>query len=129
MTQPIGFVVRRGGLAAAVALLAAVFAVFAATVAHAATGPYVSLGDSYTAAPLVPTPTGNPILCGRSTHNYPSDVSRAIAPAGFTDASCSSATTADMTQSQSLEGGLQTAPPQFNALASADARRPGRSGD
>jgi lysophospholipase L1-like esterase len=121
VTQPIGFVVRRGGLAAAVALLAAVFAVFAATVAHAATGPYVSLGDSYTAAPLVPTPTGNPILCGRSTHNYPSDVSRAIAPAGFTDASCSSATTADMTQSQSLEGGLQTAPPQFNALTSADA--------
>ena len=48
--------------------------------AAAATGPYVSLGDSYTAAPLVPNPTGNPILCGRSTNNYPSDVARAISP-------------------------------------------------
>ena len=66
--------------------------------AAAATGPYVSLGDSYTAAPLVPNPTGNPILCGRSTNNYPSDVARAIAPSTFKDVSCSSATTADMTQ-------------------------------
>jgi lysophospholipase L1-like esterase len=90
------------------------------SVAVAATGPYVSLGDSYTAAPLVPNPTGDPILCGRSTNNYPSDLSRALSPSSFTDASCSSATTADMTQSQSLEG-LQTAPPQFNALRSNDA--------
>lgn len=89
--------------------------------AQGATGPYVSLGDSYTAAPLVPAPTGNPILCGRSTNNYPSDVSRAITPSVFTDASCSSATTVDMTHSQSLQGGLQTAPPQFNALRSSDA--------
>ena len=88
--------------------------------AAAATGPYVSLGDSYTAAPLVPSPTGNPILCGRSTNNYPSDVARSIAPSSFTDASCSSATTADMTQSQSLYG-VQTNPPQFNALEANDA--------
>ncbi len=90
-------------------------------VALAATGPYVALGDSYTAGPLVPTPTGNPILCGRSTNNYPQDVRRAIGPSAFTDASCSSATTADMTQPQSLQGGLQTAPPQFDALRSDDA--------
>jgi lysophospholipase L1-like esterase len=96
------------------------FALLGAAPALAATGPYVSLGDSYTAGPLVPTATGNPILCGRSTNNYPSDVTRAIAPQSFTDASCSSATTADMTQSQSLQGGLQTAPPQFNALRSND---------
>jgi lysophospholipase L1-like esterase len=87
--------------------------------AAAATGPYVSLGDSYTAAPLVPNPTGNPILCGRSTNNYPSDVARAIKPTTFKDVSCSSATTADMTQSQSLYG-LQTNPPQFNALTATD---------
>lgn len=87
--------------------------------AMAATGPYVSLGDSYTAAPLVPNPTGNPILCGRSTNNYPSDVARAISPSSFTDASCSSATTADMTQPQNLYG-VQTNPPQFNSLAAAD---------
>jgi lysophospholipase L1-like esterase len=111
-------VVRRGALASAGAL---VIAVLGAGAAQAAIGPYVSLGDSYTAAPLVPNPTGNPILCGRSTNNYPSDVSRVLSPSSFTDASCSSATTVDMTQSQSLEGGLQTAPPQFNALQSNDA--------
>ncbi len=106
--------------AIAVALMAS-FAGLAAGGAQAATGPYVALGDSYTAAPLVPNPTGSPILCGRSTNNYPQDVRRSIAPTSFTDASCSSATTADMTQSQSLEGGVQTAPPQFNALAAGDA--------
>lgn len=91
----------------------------ATATAAAATGPYVSLGDSYTAAPLVPNPTGNPILCGRSTNNYPSDVARAISPSAFTDVSCSSATTADMTQPQNLYN-LETNPPQFNALSTAD---------
>jgi lysophospholipase L1-like esterase len=118
VSQSIGSVARRGGFIVVLALL---IAGVAAVAAEAATGPYVSLGDSYTAAPLVPNPTGNPILCGRSTNNYPSDVSRAIAPSSFTDASCSSATTVDMTQSQSLEGGVQTAPPQFNALKGSDA--------
>ncbi|MFZ1993535.1 MAG: SGNH/GDSL hydrolase family protein [Solirubrobacteraceae bacterium] len=118
MSQSFGFVIRRGALAAGAALVIAVLGVGAA---QAAIGPYVSLGDSYTAAPLVPNPTGNPILCGRSTNNYPSDVSRVLSPTSFTDASCSSATTDDMTQSQSLEGGLQTAPPQFDALRSNDA--------
>lgn len=118
MPQPFGFIVRRGALAAGAAL---VIAVAGAGAAQAAIGPYVSLGDSYTAAPLVPNPTGSPILCGRSTNNYPSDVTRALSPSSFTDASCSSATTVDMTQSQSLEGGLQTAPPQFNALKASDA--------
>jgi lysophospholipase L1-like esterase len=111
-----------------VALLAAVCAIVAlagcalvAARANAATGPYVALGDSYTAGPLVPTPTGSPILCGRSTNDYPADVARAIGPSSFVNASCSGATTVDMTQSQSLEGGVQTAPPQFNALNSDDA--------
>jgi lysophospholipase L1-like esterase len=106
---------------AVIATLAVAFAAAGPAVASAATGPYVSLGDSYTAAPLVPNPTGNPILCGRSTNNYPSDVSRVIGPSSFTDASCSSATTADMTQPQSLDGGLQTNPPQFNSLSLGDA--------
>ena len=118
MSQSFGFVVRRGTLAAGAAL---VIAAAGAGAAQAAIGPYVSLGDSYTAAPLVPNPTGSPILCGRSTNNYPSDVTRALSPSNFTDASCSSATTVDMTQSQSLQGGLQTAPPQFNALKANDA--------
>jgi hypothetical protein len=111
--MPVRFVTRAGLLAAAL-----VIATGSATAA-AAIGPYVSLGDSYTAAPLVPAPTGNPILCGRSTNNYPSDVARALAPKSFTDASCSSATTADMTQPQNLYG-LETNPPQFNALKASD---------
>src|SRR6185312_15769977 len=102
--QSFGFAVRRGALATGAAL---VIAVAGAAAAQAAIGPYVSLGDSYTAAPLVPNPTGSPILCGRSTSNYPSDVTRVLSPSSFTDASCSSATTADMTTSQSLEGGQQ----------------------
>ncbi|MGN6868393.1 MAG: SGNH/GDSL hydrolase family protein [Solirubrobacteraceae bacterium] len=106
-------------LVKAVLLATAVLITIGTAAAAAATGPYVSLGDSYTAAPLVPSPTGNPILCGRSTNNYPSDVARAISPRSFTDVSCSSATTADMTQSQNLDG-LQTNPPQFNALGNAD---------
>jgi hypothetical protein len=80
----------------------------------------VALGDSYTSAPLVPQPHRQPRRVRTLQNNYPQDVKRAISPASFTDASCSSATTADMTQSQSLEGGLQTAPPQFNALGARD---------
>ena len=102
------------GLTAALAVLAAIVP----AVAGAVTGPYVSLGDSYTSAPLVPQITGKPILCGRSTNNYPSDVSRAIDPSSFTDVSCG--TTEDMTQSQVLGGGLQTNPPQFDALSASD---------
>jgi lysophospholipase L1-like esterase len=118
VSQTVRRAARRG---AAIAVLAASLAIVAAGGAEAATGPYVALGDSYTSAPLVPNPTGNPVLCGRSTNNYPQDVKRVVSPTSFTDASCSSATTADMTQSQSLGGGLQTAPPQFNALGTQDA--------
>lgn len=86
---------------------------------HAATGPYVALGDSYTSAPLVPSPTGNPLGCGRSTNNYPHDVAGVIAPSAFTDISCQGATTADMTESQSVPGGVN--PPQFSALSASDS--------
>jgi lysophospholipase L1-like esterase len=111
--------VGRTRLCAAVAMGVLASAAIPA-VGRAATGPYVSLGDSYTSAPLVLTPTGNPIGCGRSTHNYPSDVARVIAPSSFTDVSCGSATTANMTQPQSVPFG-GTNPPQFNALSSADS--------
>ena len=107
-----------------VACMIVVLGLFCALVAaraNAATGPYVALGDSYTAAPLVPTATGSPLLCGRSTNDYPADVARAIDPSSFINASCSGATTVDMTQSQSLAGGARTAPPQFDALAANDA--------
>ena len=86
----------------------------------AGSGVYVSLGDSYTSAPLVPLPTGKPIDCGRSTNNYPSDVTRAIKPASFTDVSCGSATTSDMTQAQTGLPLGGTNPPQFDVLSTAD---------
>lgn len=111
--------------AAALTLLVAVIVVMLSlllpgvSAAAAPKGPYVSLGDSYTSAPIVPLPTGNPIGCGRSTSNYPSDVARAIAPSSFTDASCASATTVNMTQPQSVPFG-GTNPPQFNSLSPGD---------
>ena len=111
--MPVRFLARAALLAVTLLL------VTAAAATAAAFEPYVSLGDSYTAAPLVPTPTGNPSLCGRSTNNYPSDVARALALTSFTDVSCSSATTDDMTQPQNLYN-LQTNPPQFNALHAND---------
>ena len=103
--------------AALVAALAAV--ALGATVAQAADpGPYVALGDSYTAAPLVPLQYGTPIGCARSDHNYPSIVRAAIGATVFRDESCSSATTRHMTEPQSVPGGTHA--PQFEAL-SADA--------
>lgn len=104
----------------AMAIAAALVIVVIPSAAAAATGPYVSLGDSYTSAPLVPVPTGDPILCGRSTNNYPSDVARVIGPLSFTDVSCGSATTDNMTAPQNLYN-LQTNQPQFNALSTADS--------
>jgi hypothetical protein len=98
----------------------ALFGLAVPATGRAASGPYVSLGDSYTSAPLVPVPTGNPIGCGRSTNNYPSDVARVISPSSFTDVSCGSATTANMTQPQSVPFG-GTNPPQFNALTASDS--------
>jgi lysophospholipase L1-like esterase len=83
--------------------------------ADAVNGPYVALGDSYTAGPFVPDPTGSPITCGRSTGNYPSLVARELGATPFTDASCSGATTENMTQAQKpvLFGTNQ---PQFDRL-------------
>ena len=52
---------------------------------------YTSLGDSYTAGPLIPDLTGDPAGCARSTSNYPSRVAAAIHAASFTDVSCQGA--------------------------------------
>jgi len=78
---------------------------------------YVSLGDSYTAGPLVPDQTGSPAGCLRSTHSYPFLVAAGTGAATFTDVSCQGATTANMTHSQSVP--LGTNPPQDNALSVA----------
>ncbi|MDH6118664.1 lysophospholipase L1-like esterase [Kitasatospora sp. GAS204A] len=85
------------------------------------TGPYAALGDSYTAGLQVDPTGGGPKGCGRSAVNYPSLVAAGLklAPGRFTDVSCSSATTADLTDAQRVTGGPN--PPQLDALT-ADTR-------
>jgi lysophospholipase L1-like esterase len=73
---------------------------------------YVALGDSYAAGPLIPNQL-SPLGCLKSDHNYAHLAAPSI---GLTlrDPTCSGATTADMTQTQSVEFGSN--PPQFNSL-------------
>jgi len=101
--------------------LLALSALLAAAVPGAAnastTVRYVSLGDSYTAGPVIPDPTGVPLGCLRSTHNYPTLTSPVIGASSFTDISCSGATTVNMTQPQPVT--LGTNPPQLSALSAS----------
>lgn len=76
----------------------------------------MALGDSYTAAPLVPeTDTSNG--CLRSTNNYPSLVAAAIAGTTLVDVSCSNADSASLVGVQ--QTGDEPQPPQFDALTPA----------
>ncbi len=75
---------------------------------------YVALGDSYTAAPLVP-PTDVSSICLRSGVNYPALVARAMPGTELTDVSCSGARTADVTAPQTGQRG-GTVPPQIAAV-------------
>lgn len=78
-------------------------------------GPYVALGDSYTAGNQVQPAGGGPKGCGRSAANYPSLVAQQLGlAADFTDVSCSSATTADLSAPQTVDGGAN--PAQLDAL-------------
>ncbi|MGH6656139.1 MAG: SGNH/GDSL hydrolase family protein, partial [Actinocrinis sp.] len=90
-----------------------------ATAAHAAapTGPYVSLGDSYVAGPLIPGQVN--LGCLRSDHDYPSLTAAAIGSSSLADASCSGATTVEMTHAQ-LDGPITVNAPQLNAVTGAD---------
>jgi lysophospholipase L1-like esterase len=82
--------------------------------APATDGPsYVALGDSYTAAPLVPvTETGDP--CLRSSNNYPHLVAASLPDYTLTDVSCSGADSAAMIGVQQIGSALN--PPQFDSL-------------
>jgi lysophospholipase L1-like esterase len=82
-------------------------------------GSYVALGDSYTAGPDIPVQGGTPAGCDRSSRNYPSLVAQSL---GFKtdrvrDVSCSGATIADLTGSQSTSDGVNAA--QLSALSSS----------
>lgn len=74
---------------------------------------YVALGDSYTAAPLVPLtdPAGG---CFRSNNNYPSQLARTLQVKTLVDVSCSGAKSSDLTGSQQTP--LAVIPPQLNAV-------------
>jgi lysophospholipase L1-like esterase len=106
--------------AAALAVLAVVLAAGLAscsgdeeTTAKAPTFTYVALGDSYTAAPLVPeTDVSNG--CLRSTNNYPALVAASHPGTVLVDVSCSSADSSSMVGVQRT--GDQSQPPQFDAL-------------
>ena len=98
--------------AGGIALLAA-----AGALASCATGGgtrYVSLGDSYTAGPLIPRQQLDPLGCLRSDHDYPHLTATAL-HLSLSDVSCSGAETKDMTSSQSVPLG-GTNPPQFDAI-------------
>jgi lysophospholipase L1-like esterase len=81
---------------------------------HLARGRYVALGDSFTAGPLIPRQHGRPAACMRSDRNYPSLVARALRPEGFSDVSCTAATTVDMRRPQRFLFGHNR--PQLDAL-------------
>jgi hypothetical protein len=83
-------------------------------------GPFVALGDSYAAGNLIPdSPAGTPAGCLRSSHDYGADAAAALGLTEYVDATCNGATTASMTQSQSVP--LGTNPPQLDALAADDS--------
>lgn len=75
---------------------------------------YVSMGDSFTAAPFVPV---NDIAygCYRSTNNYPAQLARALGVREHVDRSCSGARTLDLTGRQLTARGSRVAP-QVEAL-------------
>src|SRR5947208_14880369 len=78
---------------------------------------YVALGDSYTSGPFIPVQRLDPLGCGRSTNNYPSMLAAALKVTGFTDRSCGSADTTNMTQPQQVPL-LGVNAPQFSGLRS-----------
>lgn len=79
---------------------------------------YVALGDSYSAGPLIPPPTGRPAGCLRSGSNFPRLVARAMGATDFVDMSCSGATTADFAAPQKVTLGEN--PAQFDALTGSE---------
>jgi len=77
---------------------------------------YASLGDSFTAGPLIPAQV-SPLGCLKSNVNYPNLVNRTLGGAAFRDISCSGAKTDDMFAAQSVEG--PDNPAQLSALSSS----------
>jgi hypothetical protein len=116
MTQSTQSNPRRLRYAAVLAL--AILALLAAFAGAARAANYVALGDSYAAGPVIPNQIA-PLGCLKSDHNYAHLAAPTIG-LPLKDATCSGATTADMTESQSTE--LGSVPPQFDSLSSETTR-------
>ena len=82
-------------------------------------GPYVALGDSYTAGPEIPGQNGKPAGCDRSDRNYPALVADGLGlgAAEFRDVSCSGATVGDLLAPQSTGDGVNSA--QLSAVTTS----------
>jgi len=74
---------------------------------------YVSMGDSFTAGPLIPVQV-EPAGCMKSNRNYPNLVWASLRGVAFRDISCSGAKTDDLYAPQSISGG--TNPAQLSKL-------------
>ncbi|WP_326569413.1 SGNH/GDSL hydrolase family protein [Amycolatopsis rhabdoformis] len=112
---------RRSPLVVLLVIAGLVAGATAATASTPKFTKYVSLGDSYTAGPLIPWQQAS--WCFRSNNNYPSWLATRLGiydeAGAFTDVSCSSADTSNMTQPQvtpSPSIPLSTQEPQFDAL-------------
>jgi lysophospholipase L1-like esterase len=95
-------------------LAAAVLALLAAFAGAARAADYVALGDSYAAGPLIPNPL-LPLGCLKSSNNYAHLAAPGIG-LPLHDATCSGATTEDMTSPQNVDPDGPN-PPQFNSLS------------
>lgn len=116
MSQSIQSSPRR--LRRTVALAIAMFAALTAFAGAARAANYAALGDSYAAGPIIPNQIA-PLGCLKSDHNYAHLAAPTIG-LPLNDATCSGATTADMTESQSTE--LGSVPPQFDSLSGETTR-------
>ncbi len=105
-------VVRRLLIALVVAVAAPLLVPSPVADAQVPTG-YVALGDSFTAGPLVPNQSLNPLGCLRSSNDWPAVAARTRG-LSLRDVSCSGAQTRHMTEAQGVTPGPN--PPQFNGL-------------
>ncbi len=101
-------------LVALLVLTAVLVPAAAAGAAPTAATPYVALGDSYTAGPLVPPPDPVTPGCSRSLNNYPHMLASRYQITNLRDVSCAGADTDDMFAPQAVQGGAN--PPQLDAV-------------
>ena len=72
---------------------------------------YVALGDSDSAGPLIPVVREDAPGCFRSTNNYPANLAGLLDVDSYADATCSGASTRDVTRRQpSMLGGTRPRP-------------------